>query len=324
MSNNDTKLKYTIQIRLTTYEHRIFAHVNSIFFLIGLFVLGFILKQQKIVPAHFYRLVNRFIIFVPLPALTLYYIPNIPKAASLLYPIASAWLIFFLSILFVFILYQKRVVNKYTAVAIILTCGLGNTSFVGYPILELLYGKKGVQYGIMVDQPGTFLLLSTFGIIIAASMQTGQFSMKTIFKRLFGFPPFLCFLFAMLAPPELFTTDISNILKKVGSLMVPLALLSIGMQFEWNLDAVKSRNFILGLSYKLIFAPLAVYLLYHVFLGKTGLMIDVSVIQCAMPPMITGSIIASEYGHDEQLANALATFGIPFSVITIFIWSLIL
>jgi predicted permease len=50
---------------------------------------------------------------------------------------------------------------------LILTAGLGNTSFLGFPIIEALYGQEGMKTAILVDQPGTFVVLSTLGIIVA-------------------------------------------------------------------------------------------------------------------------------------------------------------
>jgi predicted permease len=44
---------------------------------------------------------------------------------------------------------------------LILTAGLGNTSFLGFPIIEALYGQEGMKTAILVDQPGTFVVLST-------------------------------------------------------------------------------------------------------------------------------------------------------------------
>ncbi|MFM2282917.1 MAG: hypothetical protein RL222_421, partial [Bacteroidota bacterium] len=44
------------------------------------------------------------------------------------------------------------------------------------------------------------------------------------------------------------------------------------------------------------------------------------IIECAMPPMITSSILATEYGLNEKLANALPTLGILLSVPSLLFW----
>jgi predicted permease len=70
-----------------------------------------------------------------------------------------------------------------------LNCRAGNTSFLGFPIIEALYGQEGMKTAILVDQPGTFVVLSTLGIIVATMYLKGSqiaFRFKKIifFRRL--------------------------------------------------------------------------------------------------------------------------------------------
>ncbi len=59
-------------------------------------------------------------------------------------------------------------------------------------------------------------------------------------------------------------------------------------------------------------------------LGNDSLLYQVSFIECAMPPMITASIIANQYNLEGDLANALVTYGIPVSFVTIWAWHALL
>jgi predicted permease len=72
---------------------------------------------------------------------------------------------------FVFFLLGKYGWSKLTG-CLILTAGLGNTSF--GPIIEALYGQEGMKTAILVDQPGTFVVLSTLGIIVATMYSKGE------------------------------------------------------------------------------------------------------------------------------------------------------
>ncbi|MEZ4879688.1 MAG: AEC family transporter [Chitinophagales bacterium] len=78
------------------------------------------------------------------------------------------------------------------------------------------------------------------------------------------------------------------------------------------------------MSYKLLIAPLIIYVLLFIVLKKQGLMYDVTVLECAMPPMITSSIIASEYGLNEELAGNLPTLGILLCIPTLAFWLILL
>jgi predicted permease len=55
-----------------------------------------------------------------------------------------------------------------------------------------------------------------------------------------------------------------------------------------------------------------------------GLILDVSVMEAAMAPMITGSIIAITHDLEPKLASLLVGIGIPLSFFTLGIWYFIL
>jgi predicted permease len=71
---------------------------------------------------------------------------------------------------------------------LILTAGLGNTSFLGFPIIEALYGQEGMKTAILVDQPGTFVVLSTLELswllCTKGSQIAFRFLKKLFFRRL--------------------------------------------------------------------------------------------------------------------------------------------
>ena len=276
----------------------------------------------KGVPANLYQKINAFIIFIPLPAITLYTIPKLELSSNMAYPVLSAWLIFFFAIPFFYVL--KSIFNwtTKTYAALVLVCGLGNTSFIGYPVTELLFGSQNLKYAILVDQ-STFILLSTVAVIWASAFGKGSIHLKDIIVRLVKFPPFLAFVFALLVA-EAFLQPIDNALKFIGSWMVPLAIFSIGMQFKFLVNDIDFKAFTIGLLYKLVLIPSVLFLLLFIVLKKNGIMYEVTLIECAMPPMITASIIANQYNLEGQLANALVTYGIPISFVTLYLWHLIL
>ena len=298
--------------------------MNHPILLFGLFLLGIAAQFFSFIPKGLFRKINKFIIFVPLPAITLSKIPHLNITQEVIYPIASAWIIFFMSILYAFAAGKFLKWDKKTIACIILCCGLGNTSFVGFPILSYFYGEQSIRYAIFVDQPGSFLIMSTLGVLIAAYFSSSDYTQKDIIKRLLKFPPFLVFIVALFIPENYIEGNILNILEPTGMLMIPLAMLSLGLQFKWHLKEIAWRNFFAGIFYKLILAPLVIFVLFFLILDKRTELHTISVLECAMPPMITSSIMATEYELDEKLANALPTLGILFSIPTLFFWKWIL
>ena len=67
---------------------------------------GMILARLKAFPENSYKIINSFIIYITLPALTLYYIPQIIIKPDLIFPAVIIWIIFLVSVLF-FILLEK-------------------------------------------------------------------------------------------------------------------------------------------------------------------------------------------------------------------------
>jgi predicted permease len=159
---------------------------------------GILLNRLKSIPDNSYKVINAVIIYVTLPALTLFYIPQIEVKTELVYPSVVVWITFLLSVAFFTFLERIFKWDKRTTGSLILTGGLANTAFVGFPVLLALYGEEGLKLGVIIDQAGSFLVLSTLGIISASIYSTGTYSLKKILKNIFTYPSFIAFIITLL------------------------------------------------------------------------------------------------------------------------------
>ena len=187
-------------------------------------------------------------------------------------------------------------------------------------MVEAFYGKEGLTTAIIADQLGSFFVLSVLGITVAGIYSSGRPGMVEIVKRIALFPPFISLLIALLLIPIEYAEWFSVLLKRLGDTLAPLALLSVGMQLRLGHLAEHRRNLALGLGFKLILAPLAIWLLYGQLLGAQGLAIQVTLFEAAMPPMITAAIVASEHDLDPPLANLMVAVGLLLSFFTLSAW----
>jgi predicted permease len=293
------------------------------------FILGAILKHVQRFPRTSALTINLFIIYVSLPALILNKFPPLLKTISLTglwwVPISMAWITFFLSWILISSIGRKLNWSNAKTGALILTAGLGNTSFVGFPLLEAIIGKNAIPIGILVDQPGSFLIVSSLGIFVAAKYSGEVASGKFILKKVFTFPPFLALLgsiiWTSLGNPG--SEFINEAFEKIALTLVPLALFSVGFQTDFNLGVIKRRMhpLLIGISFKLFLMPIFFYFFYCKLLGLSGDFLQVTILESAMATQITSAVVASEFNLDTELANLMVGITIPLSLVTVWLFN---
>lgn len=289
-------------------------------------IIGIILKRTKIVPENFHTSLNAFVINISLSAFSLYYISKIELNNSVIYPVLVAWIGIFVAIAFFSIL-GKFFGWKYSVIGALIMCaGFGNTSFLGIPVIQAMYGEEGLKTVILVDQPG-FVALSTVGILVANFYSGSKDSIGKHLTKILKFPPFIAFVIALLL--NIFSVEIPKIfdevLMKLGATTVPLALVSVGSQMKWEkIEKEEGFHLFIGLFFKLIIYPLIILILYKFILNQSGKMIEISILEAAMAPMITAAIIAAAHDLEPKLCNLMIAVGIPLSFITIAIWHYLL
>jgi predicted permease len=289
--------------------------------------IGIALRYFRIFPDNASLVLNRFVIYVSLPAIT---ITGIHKLGSLesqtgattlspLLPALMAWIVLLASLPVLLTLARIFKWDRKTTGAVVLTAGLGNTSFVGFALLESLYGPRAIPFAILTDSPGTFLATATVGIALASYFAGREFSWRRTIRQVLAFPPFLTLFIAFGLKTTPFPLFLSSTLERLAATLVPLALTSVGMELKISASVMKKYGSALasGLVYKLLFAPALIYAIYIVGLKLSGLEANVIVLEAAMAPMITASIIAAEYDLRPELASLMVGVGIPLSLITV-------
>jgi len=294
--------------------------MTNLILLILCFIAGMLLHRFKRMPVNTPAVLNSFIIHVSLPALTLLYVHDLKIGGDVGLMAAMAWLSFGLAAGFFRLIGRWLDLPRRTVGALILTGGLGNTSFFGLPMIEAYYGHQGLASGIIVDQLGSFLVLSTLGITVAGIYSSGRPGIGEMAKRIVLFPPFIALVVALLLIPLEYPAWIAIALKRMGDTLAPLALLTVGFQLRLGHLAGNGRNLAIGLAFKLVLAPLVLFLLYVPLLGAHGQAIQITLFEAAMPPMITAAIIATEHDLDPPLATLMVAMGLVISFATLTGW----
>ncbi len=278
---------------------------------------GMIARRTKRFPLQTAEAVNALVLNVALPALVLRAMHRVELEWGLLAGAAMLWLQFLFAALLFTGLGRLARLPRGTVGALVLTAGLSNTAFMGLPIIEATLGRDALGTAVFVDQLGSFLLVATLGLAFAAAASGRRLEPRAVAAKLLGFPAFIALACAFALRGVEFPLWLDTTLLRLGELLTPLALFSVG--FQLRLGKVRERlgALALGLGYKLVLAPLLLALTLLLFEDRASQTWTVTVLQCAMPPMVTGSILAAQHDLDPPLAAAMVGVGIPVSAATL-------
>jgi len=293
------------------------AFVQILLFLaLGLFLRRFDWLSQRLLPV-----LIQTVLWVCIPALALLKLPVLQLTPATLFPALLAWLIFAGAFVLSQLGVKRGRLSQASATCLSLTMGLGNTSFVGFPLISALLGSQALPPALIMDQAGSFLILGTWGLLCLAQAAGTQPSAREMLFKLLGFPPFLAFSAGLLmwslglslqGPLQSGATFLAGFL-------APLALTAVGLQLNFRPEPGLNRLLALGLGYKLLLAP-AGSLLLCLSLGLPSELTRVCVLEAGMGPMITSALMAAAAGLHPSLATRMVGLGVPLSLLSVPLW----
>ncbi len=294
-----------------------FAAFVPILVLLG---IGLAFGRLKLLPEQTPEVLNRLVIVLCLPALIFRHLPGLNLEAELLALIAVPWLLLVASILLVLLAGRLFDWPRPVLIVLALLLPLGNTSFLGYPLVSALLGADRVAYAVVYDQFGSFLILSTYAVIVLAVFGGGgPIGWREITGRLASFPPFIALVLALLLGNHWFPFWLDLIVDYLADMLVPLVMLAVGLQMKFRLSRSEVSPLIFGLVAKLIVLPALAWPLAR-GLGARPEVFEVVVLEAAMPPMITAALMLVAARQAPVLANALVGYGVLLAMLTIPAW----
>lgn len=292
--------------------------MNNVFLIIAFLSLGAFLKQIRTIPEKTPQILNAIVIYLSFPALVLLKIPTLDFSVGLLTTAIIHWAILFISLVLVVVAAKVFNWQKEVLGALLLIVPLGNTSFLGFPMVQAFYGEQAVSYALIYDQFGSFLALTIYGslILVLFSESETHFSLKSVVKKITTFPPFIALLIAILLHSIELPRIYFDLLRPVAMTLIPLVMIALGLQLKLKVDLQKINPFIVGLTIKMIIAPLLVILMV-LACGLNGIIYKVTVFEAAMPPMITAGVLAIQANLAPKLTAAMVAYGVLISFITL-------
>lgn len=216
-------------------------------------------------------------------------------------------LIFIGNILYLKIEKDKRDILKFVTV-------FSNCGFMGFPILEGIYGNIGVLYGSIFNMP-FYILIWSYGLMLFSKKK----DLKTL-KRVLYNPGIISvavglFIFAFSIKIPL---PIENSMKLVGNMTTPISMIIIGFMISrikvkevFNEGSIYYASFI-----RLILAPALTFFIFELLKAEI-IITNVAVIIQAMPVAAVCAIFAKDNNKRPEFASQAVFITTLLSIITI-------
>ena len=286
-----------------------------------LLLLGVLLGQLRALPERTADVLDTVLIRVSLPGLILAVVPGVEVDAELLVPAVVAWATLALTAVTMWLLARLARLDQRTTGTLLLVVPLANTSFLGFPAVEALLGADHLPAAVVYDQLGTFLALATYGAVVAARYGgTTRPGVGDVARRVVTFPPLVAMAVAVALIGVGVPGPVDAVASQLGATVTPLAMLAVGLRLQLGPGDWRPGLLAGALTVRLLVAPAAVFG-FATALGASGVAWSTSVLESAMPPMVTASVLASQAGLDGRLGARLVGVGVLVSMATLPAWA---
>jgi predicted permease len=258
--------------------------------------------------------INRFVVYVSLPALVLHVVPKLQWRPELALLVLVPWLTLAIGALVIVAAARAFKWPRPVVGALLLCAPLGNTSFLGFPLIAALRGAEAVHYAVIYDQLGSFLALSTYGLLVLAKFSGDAAPTPAMMvMRVALFPPFIALMLAL--SPFTLPDAFDPVLARIGDTLSPLAMFAVGLRLRLRPPPERSA-LAFGLGVKMLLVPACALAIVRA-LGASDLPADVAVLEAAMPPMLSAAALASMAGLAPELCASLAGYGIVIAFVVV-------
>lgn len=293
--------------------------INQMIQLFLVIFLGFILYKFELLNDNFNKNLTKLILNVTLPSMILSSVLNQTEKLNtsdvlLVFSIAIGMFIFLpiISYILVKLLHiQKDKQGLYMFMNM-----FSNIGFMGFPILNALYGQTAVFYGAIFNL--VFTLSSfTIGIPIITLGTKNQTKFNLNCLKTPGViisTISIAIYFLHITLPEI----IGSTCTTVGNITTPAAMMLIGANLaKMNFNSIFGDFKVYPFSIvKQLILPILIYPIMHLII-KDEFILGITLLMLIMPVANNSILFATEYGADEELAAKVVFITTILSLVTI-------
>lgn len=298
--------------------------------ILSLAVLGYLARKKGWMDDAFDARLSKLLLYLAMPALMLDSVlgnQNLPAPDTVVTLLvvsaimnAGTWLLAFIAQYTIFRGAPAQARGVYAFVV-----SLGNTLFIGLPIVSSIYGDNAVLYTAIYNIPYNVFLFSTGHLFIASSGESGlvktdwKTQTRIIVKNLLSPAMISCLVAVVLV--LLRVTDqgfVGKLCELLGQIVAPCALLIVGSSLGKMPIAslIKDKYAYVATFFRLLVIPVAFFLIAHPFIDDP-VMLGTLTILAGTPAATIGTMMCVAYGGDLK-AMTTSTFLTTFcSLITV-------
>ena len=195
-----------------------------------------------------------------------------------------------------------------------------NAAYMGFPLIQAMYGSEGVLYASVFLAYFSFglfnILLWTVGIVYVSE----SMSFKELLKKIVTCPPIISVAIGLVI--FLARIPVADVLKDtfnvVGGMNTPLSMIITGItisQFPL-LSILKDKRVYFTVILRMFIIPVICTLVMYLIHAR-GMVAVITIILEACPCAAITTLFAIKFGHDQKLAVGAVTLSTLISIITL-------
>lgn len=190
-----------------------------------------------------------------------------------------------------------------------------NVGFIGYPIVDSIFGHEAVFYAALLNMPNTFFIF-TVGVMLVK----GEYGLRQFNPRVLASPALLgAVIAAVLVALGVRTPHIiAEPVRLVGNITVPASLMIIGSSMA-NLplrQIVGNGKVYVSSFLRLAVVPVSMYFLMRT-IGVSDVVNNINTVVLAMPVASFGTMFCLRYDRDVALMTEITFVTTVASIATI-------
>lgn len=285
----------------------------------GIILIGWILKRLRFINARLVDLINDYVYYIGIPAITFVSLHDTSASVLLSPELYVLNLAPMLVVAVVAYAAAKALKLKRDMFAVFIVCAFyGNTGYIGFPLNVIVQGRSSLNMAAFISTLYTIVVF-TLGVYMLRRSSDEPVEAGKLHKLPIIWAALLGILLSWLAMPDLIKIP----LELVSDSTSPLALLATGAMAEGATLKADLKSIGVLSAIKLAMAP-AIVALTGLLMGSSGMVYKTSLLEAATPVAVTNSVLASQFKLRQDFASqaviiSTILFSATLTVILLFI-----